>query len=58
MLRRIQRKIQFQLEFVDIEADDAAHARYWHRIPVVTRDGEEVGAAPLDEAQLEAALRA
>lgn len=57
MLRRLQRVIQFELAFVDIENDDAAHARYWERIPVVAVDGEEVAAAPLDEAQLRAILR-
>jgi glutaredoxin len=54
ILRRLQKKIRFQLEFVNIEADADAHARYWDRIPVITIDGEEVAAAPLDEARLQA----
>ena len=58
LLRRLQRKNHFDLEFVDIEIDDAAHALYWARIPVVTVDGTEVASAPIDEKQLEAALTA
>lgn len=56
LLRQIQRKNRFELEFVDIEADDAAHALYWARIPVVLVDGAEVAAAPIDRQSLEAAL--
>jgi glutaredoxin len=58
LLRQIRRKIHFELEIVDIEADDAAHALYWARIPVVMVDGEEVAAAPIDVESLEAALTA
>lgn len=57
MLRRLSGKIQFELQIVDIDADDSAHARYWARIPVVAIDGEEVAAAPLDEERLASALR-
>jgi glutaredoxin len=56
LLRRLQRKNHFDLEYVDIETDDAAHALYWLRIPVVTVDGAEVASAPIDQKQLEAAL--
>ena len=58
LLRRFQRQHQFDLELVDIEADDAAHALYWARIPVVTVDGAEVASAPIDVSQLQAALKA
>jgi len=58
MLRRMQKKNRFELEFVDIEADSSAHALYWARIPVITLDGEEVASAPLDERRLAAALSA
>jgi glutaredoxin len=57
MLRRLQPVIRFELEIVDIDADDVAHARYWARIPVVAVDGEEVVVAPLDERRLVSALR-
>lgn len=56
LLRRLQRKNRFELEFVDIEADDAAHAEYWARIPVVLADGKEIAAAPIDPERLNAAL--
>jgi glutaredoxin len=55
-LQRLRGKIRFDLEIVDIEADPAAYARYWDRIPVVAVDGEEVASAPLDEQRLKAAL--
>jgi glutaredoxin len=57
MLRRLQRKIRFQLDYVDVEADAAAHEKYGERIPVITIDDQVVAAAPLDEAGLEALLR-
>jgi len=55
-LVRLQPKIQFELEFVNIEADSAAFSRYRDRIPVVEVDGVEVAAAPIDEKRLLAAL--
>ena len=55
-LVRLQPKIRFELEFVNIEADPDAYARYWDRIPVVEVDGVEVAAAPIDEKRLLAAL--
>lgn len=58
LLRKLQRKNHFELEFVDIEANDDAHARYWMRIPVVLVDDVEVASAPIDPAQLAAALGA
>ena len=58
MLRRLQRKIHFDLEFVDVEADASAYQRYGQRIPVIAVDDEEVAAAPLDETRLQALLRA
>ena len=56
-LVRIQARIQFELETVNIEADTIAYSRYWDRIPVVVVDGEEVAAAPIDEERLIAALQ-
>ena len=56
MLKRLQRKIHFEIEHVDIEADPGATERYGSRIPVIAVDGEEVAAAPLDEKQLTALL--
>ncbi len=31
-----------EIELVDIESDDALHARYLERIPVIALDGEEL----------------
>jgi glutaredoxin len=56
LLRRLQRRIRFEIEYVDVEADPVAGERYGQRIPVVAIDGVEVAAAPLDEQQLAAAL--
>ena len=51
-LLRIQKKIHFQLDLVDIEVDPAVFSRYWDRVPVVAVDGKEVAATPLDEGRL------
>lgn len=56
MLRRLQRDIRFDLEYVDIETDSLAYGRYWDRIPVVAVEGREVAAAPIDEDRLRAFL--
>jgi glutaredoxin len=55
-LMRIQKKIRFDLALVDIETDPAINGRYGDRVPVVAVDGEEVAAAPLDEALLRSIL--
>jgi hypothetical protein len=47
----------FELEEVDIERDDALHARYLERIPVVALDGEELFEYFVDERELVARLR-
>ncbi len=56
MLKRLQKQIRFEIDYVDIEADPGATERYGSRIPVIAVDGEEVAAAPLDEKQLTAIL--
>ena len=55
-LERIRARWPFALEEVDIEADDALHARYLERIPVVALDGEELFDYEVDERALEARL--
>jgi hypothetical protein len=42
VLERVRTRVPFALEEVDITTDDALHARYLERIPVVTLDGEEL----------------
>jgi hypothetical protein len=56
VVRRLQLKIRFDLEFVDISGDSQAYGRYRDRVPVVEVDGREVAAAPIDERQLRALL--
>jgi glutaredoxin len=41
-LGRVQATVPFRLIEIDIERDDALHARYLERIPVVALDGEEI----------------
>jgi glutaredoxin len=41
-LHRVRKDVPFELEEVDISADDALHARYLERIPVVALDGQEI----------------
>ncbi len=56
MLKRLRRKIPFEIEYVNIETDANATERYGSRIPVIAVDGEEVAAAPLDDKQIMAIL--
>ena len=51
-LARVREQAAFELEEVDIETDDALHARYLERIPVVALDGEELFDYFVDEAAL------
>jgi hypothetical protein len=46
----------FDLREVDIEADEALHARYLERIPVFELDGQVVSELHLDLARLRARL--
>jgi glutaredoxin len=52
-LVRVQQKTPFELEEVDITTDDALHARYLERIPVIALNGEEVFDYHVDEDALE-----
>ena len=52
-LRRVARRAPFELNEVDITTDDALHARYLERIPVVTLNGEELFDYHVDEDALE-----
>jgi glutaredoxin len=48
--------LEFELEEVDIDADDALHARFLERIPVVELDGELISELHLDADGLRARL--
>jgi glutaredoxin len=52
-LHRVRARAPFALDEVDIEHDDALHARYLERIPVIALDGEELFDHFVDEAALE-----
>jgi glutaredoxin len=51
-LQRVRAQAPFTLKEVDIETDDALHARYLERIPVVALDGEELFDYFVDETAL------
>ena len=55
-LERVRAAAAFDLREVDITTDDALHARYLERIPVVTLDGEELFEFFVDEEALVARL--
>jgi glutaredoxin len=55
-LRRARRLVHFDLERVFIDNDKELLQRHGDRVPVVTIDGKEVVAAPVDEGKLLAAL--
>jgi len=52
-LERVRDKAPFELEEVDITTDDALHARYLERIPVIALNGEELFDYHVDEDALE-----
>ena len=51
-LERVRAQAPFALAEVNIEDDDALHARYLERIPVIALDGEEVFDFFVDEETL------
>jgi len=57
-LERVRARVPFALDERDITADDALHRAYLVRIPVVCLDGEELFEYHVDEALLEARLKA
>ncbi len=56
VLRNAQTKASFTVHEIDITADDALHARYLERIPVIALDGEELFEYFVDEDALRARL--
>jgi glutaredoxin len=52
ILERVSEEAPFVLRERDISVDDALHARYLERIPVVTINGEEAFELEVDEAGL------
>jgi glutaredoxin len=52
-LARVRGRAPFDLDEVDITTDDALHARYLERIPVIALDGTELFDYHVDEDALE-----
>jgi glutaredoxin len=57
LIERVRASTPFELELVDITADDELHKRYLERIPVVRIDGREACELDFDQAMFERALR-
>ena len=55
-LQALRTQHDFEIHEVDIETDDALHAAYLERIPVVCLDGEHVSDYFVDEPTLTARL--
>jgi glutaredoxin len=51
-LGRVRAHAPFDVDEINIEADDVLHARYLERIPVVAIDGEELFEYFVDEESL------
>jgi glutaredoxin len=51
-LERVRVRAPFDLDEINIEADDALHARYLERIPVIALDNEELFDYFVDEEAL------
>ena len=58
VLDRVQARVPFQLQVVDIDTDPALVEKYGWEIPVVLVDGQKVAKLRVDEAALERRLRA
>jgi glutaredoxin len=52
ILERVGARVRFTLRERNIEDDDALHAAYLERIPVITIDGREAFELEVDEAAL------
>jgi glutaredoxin len=55
-LEKLKAELEFELEEVNIETDDALHVAYLERIPVICLDGEHVSDFFLDGPTLTARL--
>ena len=55
-LQALRTRHEFEIREVDIETDDALHAAYLERIPVICLDGEHVSDYFLDAPTLTARL--
>lgn len=51
-LKLVQEDVPFEIQYVNIEEDDALHEKYMLMIPVVEKDGEVLQYGILDYATL------
>ncbi|HWD84611.1 MAG TPA: glutaredoxin family protein [Solirubrobacteraceae bacterium] len=58
VIERVRRRLAFDLQEHDIEADEDLLRRYLERIPVVAIDGRDAFELFLDETAFETALKA
>jgi glutaredoxin len=56
VIERVRSRVAFELEQVDIEADETLFKRYLERIPVIVVNGQELFEFFVDERLLESAL--
>jgi glutaredoxin len=56
VLERVRARRPFDLETIDISADERLHDRYGERIPVIAVDGADVFDYHVDESKLERLL--
>lgn len=57
ILSRLRRRVQFELEEIDIDGDESLRARYNEQVPVIAIDGEDLFWGAIDESALMARLR-
>ena len=58
IVRKLARRLEFDIQKIDISEDKHLYAKYGERIPVVEIKGEIVGYGKLSERELSVSLRA
>jgi glutaredoxin len=56
LLEDLQPEFGFSVDEIDITSDPALYAAYRHEIPVVAREGRELGRGPMNEETLREAI--
>jgi len=57
VIRRVQKRVDFQFDVVNIETDPDLESRYGTRIPVIQINGRPFGQYRVDPAELEQEVR-
>jgi hypothetical protein len=58
LVRKLARRLEFDIQKIDISQDKQLYAKYGELIPVVEIKGEVIGYGKLSERELSSALRA